>query len=245
MNIPNAECLLRIWEEHAGVHPIRGALALLEAAASDLDGMSWAHVAVGERDAHLLELHETLFGPRLETTIRCPQCNERLESTFATRDLGRWRKTRRAPQGLKLSAGDWRIDYRLPNSEDLLQVSAIDDADAARSELLRRCVINVESAGKHQGPEPLPPSMANRLTEDMADHDPLADIRIQLNCPACQHAWTAGFDIVSYLWGELDDWAQRTLADVHALAREYGWNEREILALSPTRRRHYIQMVHA
>jgi hypothetical protein len=33
--------------------------------------------------------------------------------------------------------------------------------------------------------------------------------------------------------------------DVHALASAYGWSEREILALSDTRRRLYLEMVSA
>jgi len=42
---------------------------------------------------------------------------------------------------------------------------------------------------------------------------------------------------------EARDWAQRILADVNVLARAYGWSEREILSLSPTRRRHYLELV--
>ena len=77
----------------------------------------------------------------------------------------------------------------------------------------------------------------------MARHDPDADVSIAFECPACGAAWLSRFDIVSYFWGELDDWAQRLLAEVHALARAYGWSEAAILALSPTRRRFYLEMV--
>jgi hypothetical protein len=77
----------------------------------------------------------------------------------------------------------------------------------------------------------------------MQEHDPGADVRIGLSCPACQHGWTLGFDIVSFIWGEIEDWAQRLLADVHVLAQAYGWSERDILALSPTRRQLYLEMV--
>ena len=36
-------------------------------------------------------------------------------------------------------------------------------------------------------------------------------------CPACGHGWQARFDVVSFLWSEIDAWAGRMLRDVHTL----------------------------
>ena len=47
---------------------------------------------------------------------------------------------------------------------------------------------------------------------------------------------------MSFLWTEIEAWAWRMLSDVHTLARAYGWGERDILALSPTRRQFYLEM---
>ena len=91
----------------------------------------------------------------------------------------------------------------------------------------------------------LPAPVVASLSHAMAMHDPGGDLQIQLNCPRCAHQWQALFDIVPYLWSALEDWAQRTLADVHLLARAYSWSEREILGLSATRRQHYVEMVRA
>ena len=51
------------------------------------------------------------------------------------------------------------------------------------------------------------------------------------------------FDVPAYLWEELDVRARRLLDEVHALARSYGWAEREILALSEVRRNAYLDRV--
>ncbi len=91
--------------------------------------------------------------------------------------------------------------------------------------LILRCLIEARCGGSAQAPEDLPPELLSRLGAAMAERDPRADIRVGLDCPACSHAWSIGFDIVSYLLGELDDWAERTLAEVHTLARAYGWTE--------------------
>jgi hypothetical protein len=53
----------------------------------------------------------------------------------------------------------------------------------------------------------------------------------------------APFDIVSHLWTELDAWARRMLREVHALAATYGWSEAEILRMSATRRRAYLDLI--
>ncbi len=85
---PSSEQLLRIWEESAGSHPIRRALALLDAVWPETDVGRWARAPIGTRDGWLLTLHESLFGPQLETVTACPQCGESLESSFTTRDVG-------------------------------------------------------------------------------------------------------------------------------------------------------------
>lgn len=75
--------------------------------------------------------------------------------------------------------------------------------------------------------------------------DPQASLTFDLLCAACGHAWPEPFDIGRFLWAELEDWAMRTMRDVHALASAYGWREDEVLSLSPTRRAVYLSMVGA
>ena len=62
-------------------------------------------------------------------------------------------------------------------------------------------------------------------------------------CASCGHRHEVAFDIASFFWGEIDAWASRTFLDVHALAKAYGWREAEILAMSPRRRQHYLDLV--
>jgi hypothetical protein len=112
----------------------------------------------------------------------------------------------------------------------------MDDAEAARRELLRRCVPHADLDDA---------ALVDSLDAEMARQDPGAAIELQLCCPHCGREQAVLFDIVAYLCDEIADWAQQTLADVHLLARAYGWSERDILALTPARRRSYVQMVGA
>jgi hypothetical protein len=77
----------------------------------------------------------------------------------------------------------------------------------------------------------------------MAEIDPQSDMQIALTCPACSQQWSAPFDIVSYLWIEINAWAVRLLHDIHRLATAYGWREADILALSPMRRQFYLELI--
>jgi hypothetical protein len=235
--------LLRVWEEGQDTHPVRRALALLDAVAPESSG-DWGGVSIGRRDARLLELYEGWFGSQLQSITHCPACDEALETNFVVADV-RVPRSELSAGALLLDTQGFHITYRLPNSDDLLDVATLGQVDHAEAQLLRRCVLEATCDGKQQQPGELPAAIVASLSDAMAVHDPGGDLQIQLNCPRCAHQWQALFDIVPYLWSALEDWAQRTLADVHLLARAYSWSEREILGLSATRRRHYVEMVQA
>lgn len=247
MTALSSEALLAVWERNHHVHPIERALALLDAAWPEVGLDSWARAPIGQRDLGLFGLHEALFGAELATTTSCPQCTERLESTFTTGEIRvRDPAVPAAATPKELREQDYEIEYRLPTSADLLELAATGtDTETATRALLRRCVLRAHKADRPVDPLALPPSILAHLGEQMTREDPEAEIRLRLTCPSCGHAWRASFDIVSYLWGELEEWAHRVLVDIHTLAGAYGWSERQILALSPLRRQLYVDMVRA
>ena len=81
------------------------------------------------------------------------------------------------------------------------------------------------------------------ISRALDDADPCLDLALDLVCPGCDHAWSAAFDVGGFLWEEIDVRARRLLDEVHALARSYSWSERQILELSETRRRAYLERV--
>jgi hypothetical protein len=72
--------------------------------------------------------------------------------------------------------------------------------------------------------------------------DPQAEMLFDFACPACGHAWQGVFEIATFLWKQIRARARRLLQEVDVLARTYGWREADILELSETRRRWYVQM---
>ena len=100
-----------------------------------------------------------------------------------------------------------------------------------------------EYAGEVCTIDNLPESIIQTINQQIEELDPQAEIRINLTCPECSHRWEVFFDITSFLWTEIDEWAGRMLQTVHKLARACGWTEKDILNLSPIRRQLYLGMV--
>ncbi|MFL6255538.1 MAG: phage baseplate protein [Pyrinomonadaceae bacterium] len=233
--------LLDVWERGLTRRPERWALLLLEAASPESSPEELERLSVGERDARLLRLREWAFGSGFTSLAACPACAEQLELSFAAEDVRALPPTATGP--FRLSVAKHELEFRLPDSLDLLAVSAQTDVDAARHELFERCLAFARSGGAEVSSASLPPEVLDAVSEEMDTLDPQGNVRLNVNCPRCGHGWQALFDICSYLRSELDAWARGLLWEVHLLATAYGWRESDTLALSPRRRRLYVQMV--
>jgi hypothetical protein len=238
----NAAALFAAWESGLPQGPVQRALTLLAIAWPERSIDDWAHAIIGERDEHLLRIRDEVFGPTIEAIIACAACGERLDISFTSQSI------RVEPAQLpdrnrrfSMAAAGYEVSFRLPNSADL--ITALESGQNNGSEiLLKRCV---EASRKDKPIDPLrlPPFVLKLLNERMAAADPQAQVLVDLLCPACEHRRSVVFDILSYLWSEIDDWARRLLTEVHALASAYGWSEAEILSLSARRRQLYLQMI--
>ncbi len=244
MHEPSTPELLRIWERGRSFAPVHRALELLAAACPETSPDTLAGLSVGRRDAMLLRLRKLLFGPRVAGLVGCPRCRGEVELTFDIADI----LTNSGEEGkaeVALNAEGYELRFRLPDSEDLAVAIEKQDPAGARELILQRCLASALCHGRPAAYEELPSEVLESVNEHLAKADPLGDIQVAVSCPMCEHSWRSGFDIVSFLWTEIDTWARRVLYEVHTLARVYGWCERDILALSAFRRQLYLQMVGA
>ena len=262
----SARDLLNVWEAGRNQPTLQQALLLLAAASPELPKERLAHLPIGRRDALLLRLRQWSFGNQLSSVVACPICHQRLEFTLDSRELTG--TTQSADSNLALldtyPASDpniytinldgYLVAFRLPDSTDLAALSqrvaedAAGDLASEQNFLLARCLVSALATGSHEQAIPvplvaLPAAVVAAIQEQMEVVDPQANLQIALTCPACLHEWSARLDIVTFFWGELDDWARRTLQQVHQLAMAYGWRETETLALSAWRRQLYLQLI--
>jgi hypothetical protein len=237
----SAQDLLEIWELGEEQHPLDRALTILAAACPELTWDELASLSIGQRDARLLALRERTYGQRLESFVECPQCSESLEFEMMAADL-RASETAEEHQALELASDGFELRFRLPDSLALAAVLECPDLSAARERLVQRCVLEARRGGTPVAGSELPADIAAELSRSMSEHDPQAEVLIDLRCPSCRHRWQALFDIVTYFWTELSAQAQRLLREVHTLALAYGWHEADILGMSTRRRQFYLEM---
>lgn len=159
---------------------------------------------------------------------------------------------------LRVSVNGYEVSFRLPNSRDLAALAlqrdaASSDAESAERLLLSRCVLEVSGKAFDDGvPDAvsgldkrlaaLPAEVFEAVAASMEEADPQANVQLQMACWRCGDAWEAVFDIESFFWSEVQNWATRLLREVQQLARAYGWREADILAMSPRRRQFYLEM---
>jgi hypothetical protein len=232
MRALSAADVLRVWEHGQASGLAARAIALLEAANPGDAGV--LDLPIGRRDALLLELRERTFGGRLDAIAACPACRDTIEFEFTTDDV------RMSPpvsdDTVRIEAGGHQLAFRLPTTRDLAALPGDMTVDGARHWLLARCAIGELPS------VPLPDDVVETVSGQLGEADPQADVRVELHCPACDHAWSAPFDIVTFFWRELQTYAQRLLREVHVLAARYAWTEADVLALSPLRRRAYLEL---
>ncbi len=234
--------LLRVWERGQTQNMVQRGLALLAIAQPEADLAELARLSIGQRDAQLLRLRERLFGPQMASMATCPACSARLEITFNTTDL-LLTPTTGNDELCELRLEGYELLFRLPNSNDLQALAELEERPASREILLQRCLLRTHWCGEEKSPAELPAQVVDAVVAKMAQQDPQADVQLEVACVSCDHRWRASFDIVSFLWLEIQTWAQRLLHEVHVLASAYGWREADILTMSPWRRHYYLSMV--
>lgn len=233
--------LLEVWERGAGRTPLDRSLLLLEKAGS----AEPEALPVGERERRLWALRRALYGRHLDAVAECPACGERLEFELDAEAICPAGTEPAAAETLRWREGDWDLAFHLPTSRELSSLAVAADG-IGPEERLRACLI--EGVTRNERPVPaeaLPAPVIERWERHLSAIDPLAETLLRLQCAACDHRWSEVFDIGGYLWRELSEEAERLFGEVHRLASAYGWSERDILALSPRRRRAYLERIEA
>jgi hypothetical protein len=233
---------LALWESGRALHPLDQGLLTIDAAFSETQHDSAANWPIGRRNRALAELRLACFGPALRGWTSCQQCAEKLEFELDGRALaGSEHPEYREPIIVNGRA------FRLPTSRDLAQIAAEQDPIAAAMLLLERCRVDGRAATEDRGTPATDwtEEDIDAVGEKMALADPLAEIMLHFDCPACGSSYDESLDLPTFLWAEIEVRAKRLLLEVHLLATAYGWSEAEILSLNAQRREFYLEMVRA
>jgi hypothetical protein len=229
---PAAARLLDAIEAGAAAAPVARAVILLGLADPTGDAARHAALPVAERDRRLLDFHAARFGPELVAAQGCASCGETMELPLDASALGAALAS--ADTEIEILAGPDRIAVRQATSADLLAALEADDAEAQEAILLERCVEGPAAAAMRALPE---------VRAALEQAHAAAELTVAAACPHCGGTQRVALDIATFVWAELRREASLLLDDVDELARAYGWSEAAILALTPARRRAYLDRV--
>lgn len=233
--------IVQTWEQGVCQGSAGRALAMLTKACPEQPAEELAALSIGRRDAALMTLRQLTFGSKLDGCADCPKCAAQLVFSVDTVNL-----TAQEPgtgPDFMVECEDLSIEVRAPDSRDLMAVERRGNAANVGEFLLRRCIKRAARAGTEVAFEELTPTVLERVERQIAEHDPQAEMLLALRCAACAHAWEAPLDIATFFWSEIANSARRLLSEVDRLARAYGWQEAQILALSAMRRQAYLELV--
>jgi hypothetical protein len=253
--------LLRIWERAATCAPAARPLAVLAEVLPDVAPETLWSWSLGRRDAWLWTVREALFGREGTARVACP-CGRDLEVALRTDELRTGLPADATPARCRLDVGGFSIELRRPDSSDLLAAAGCADAAAARECIVRRCIraardgsdvssgmassgtpsseaVSSEAVSSETLPADLVAALAPRLAA-LAESD---ETLLTAVCPDCHAESRIAIDAAEFVLAEITTAAARLFEDIHCLARGYGWNEAEILALPPLRRRVYLELL--
>lgn len=187
-------------------------------------------LTAADRDRALAAIHGAELGDRIATTVSCSACGARFDLDFRlgelvaalTPDLAG--VTRDGAGGYRLADGTC---FRLPTGLDELEAAG---APSPTDALVARCRL----AGDAD---------AATLAAALERVAPLVDVELDASCAECGHVQPVRFDVQRYLLGSLLADGPQRAAEIHRLARSYGWGLAEILSLPRRRRRDYVALV--
>jgi hypothetical protein len=251
-----AEEILELWERGGQWSPPERAFALLARARRGVTREALESMTIGESEVALLELRGRTFGGKLAGMDSCPGCEALIEleidpavvramALAAAGDSAYGAAGAEPPveRQVALNVGGWRLRFRLATVGDLHALAAEEvDPARAREMLLERCARQIEPPEGGPGRvEQMPLELQERVAAAMDQADPVAQMTLAVECPACRRPWEATLDVAAFVWREISEMARRLLGEVHDLASRYGWSERAILRLSAVRRYAYLE----
>jgi len=207
-------------------------------------------LTAGDREALLLHVRALTLGERMQCVLTCPDaaCAERIECEIQTNELllPVYQDQQREYQlTLGKNGSAYSVTVRLPNGADLEAAApiALTDPEAAAAFLLSRCVEKITLASSEESVTELPAELEAQVSAALARLDPQSELILDLTCPACGRDFSALVDVASFFYQEIRNHLKSLYLETHLLAFHYHWSEAEIMSMSATKRRRYLELL--
>jgi hypothetical protein len=235
--------ILDVTEAAAGADTVARGSALLATAHPEWEAGRISGLVLGERESLLFEIRRATFGDVFGARTVCPACGAGLAVDVPAAWLRRDGDAATTAVTFELEVGPVSLTIRPPDGTVLARAAAEPDVASCRQALLAGCVVRAAGPAGALDPAELPSDIVAAAGEAIVEHDPRSEVTVGLACVGCGYEWEAGYDAGLFLWEELAAMSIRLVDDVDLLARTYHWSEGEILAMSSSRRRRYVERI--
>ncbi len=224
--------LMKVWEDGQELCSLKRSMLVVETWDDTDSGLQGS---VEDLNRQVLRLRSRLFGRDIELYAECDECGEPLELTLDALRLASGEKPITDPP---LVIDGHEMICRPPATSEVLTAARMPDPRRWLAEL---CVH--PRAGAAGETLELSHEDVCRIEDWLRDRHPLLEVTLAIVCPGCSHEWQQLLDIDGLVWRDIDIEARRLLDDVDRLARRYGWDEADILAMRPQRRARYLELI--
>jgi len=210
---------------------------------------------ISDREYLIMKMREMTLGDRVDSVIRCANedCGTPMHVSFSLADFvieqepvaQRFFKKHVSSGGSYDS--DCEVEFRLPTGDDqesLAQVFTRDE-NAAGRQLLARCVRRIGEQTEIGDAEisSLPDDARRELSMEMERLAPSLVGEFESACPECGFICSSSLDFSTFFLAEMKSSPLLLERDIHLLAWNYHWTEREVLSLTRKKRQRYVEMV--
>jgi hypothetical protein len=224
---------------------------------SDGEAAPWGTLPITDLDAALLAIRMSFLGDEVKSSVTCAsaarvppaprdgrgssevattRCQARIDISFGIGDyLSHNAPTTPSEVSPAEEPGWYRLNgaeltFRLASCADQITIDGRPDAER---ELARRCI----------RPEVVSGQLRRKAEVAMAKLAPSLFGNLDGVCPECGASIRIFFDPQRYVLGELREQAKFVFEEIHLIASQYHWSEKEILSLPRTRRARYAEFV--
>jgi hypothetical protein len=216
----------------------RTALTLLESLLSkdnskhSANNINVSKISTADRDRILAHVYISVYGPKIESTSNCENCNIPYDLDFSMADL-----LNHYPLEPKLLLDDGTFQtesgssFRLPTGEDELLLAALSPPDA-EDFLMTRCLVKGEPNNDNVS-----------IQRKMSEIAPVLNIEMQANCPECGQVQQVQFDVQSFLLTKIMQERSQLIREIHSIAVNYHWAQETILQIPRHLRKQYVSYI--
>ncbi|CAH8296342.1 hypothetical protein EV196_11157 [Mariniflexile fucanivorans] len=234
----NTSSILEVWDYCVGKNQTIKGAALASLVLNEANHSNIFNWSIEKRDVALFHVRKMLFGNRFNNIAHCPKCKQAVEWDFYFHQM-EIPILIDTPDNIEIPIDipNYHIMVRLPNSDDLICKEEI--------QIIRKCILNLKDFPEGTFNQKIPDDLLMQINNKFNKTCKASNISYHLNCTECKHEWDVVFDISTYLWKEIDQWAKSFLRQICLLAKAFGWSELDIINMSENRRNHYLNLLNS